>query len=537
MSDNRPNNVFDGKFILVMVLAFAAWSGWQSYLAKKYPEAYKKTAQEAQAPEAQKSGDLTQQQSTRHDTELAPIEKESKAEELLTYNDATWSFHVSSKGMAIRDVELKKYKDRSNKPITFSVDPDAHLFSTHVSGRREPLDFRLSLQGENQIVGTAVVDGMKITKVVQVRSENYSLLTKVRAENVPPSFVGLTTSLSESITGEAKGGFFSAQRFDHQEFYVRHDNTNSRMMLAQEAKVENYSGVRVAGLSSQYFTAALVDKSPVIPDFKAVSSVEPKPLGLGVLTHNMLTPDKTFSLDYVAYVGPKSVEILKSSSPDLADVVDLGFFTSFAKGLLWLMKAIHSALGNWGVAIILLTILVRVVVLPFNLIGYKQMKAMSQIQPQIKVIREKYKNDQQKLNQEMMTLMREAKANPLGGCLPMLVQIPVFFALYQVIGQSIELYQAPFVLWIHDLSLKDPFYVLPVLMGVTMYFQQKISPSTLEPAQQKILMFMPILFTVMMANLPSGLTLYIFVSSIFGVVQQLVFMKDNNAIRPVAAKA
>ena len=132
-----------------------------------------------------------------------------------------------------------------------------------------------------------------------------------------------------------------------------------------------------------------------------------------------------------------------------------------------------------------------------------------------------------------MVLMKEAKANPLGGCLPMFLQIPIFFALYQVIGQSIDLYHAPFMLWITDLSLKDPFYVLPALMGVTMFFQQKITPSTMEPAQQKIMNFMPIFFTFLMITLPSGLTLYIFISSIFGVLQQLYFMREKKDHSPL----
>jgi YidC/Oxa1 family membrane protein insertase len=126
-----------------------------------------------------------------------------------------------------------------------------------------------------------------------------------------------------------------------------------------------------------------------------------------------------------------------------------------------------------------------------------------------------------------MNLMRAHKVNPLGGCLPVLLQLPVFWALYQVLGQSIELYRAPFILWIHDLSLKDPYYVLPVLMGITLFFQQRVTPNTMDPAQRKVLMFMPLLFSVFMISLPSGLTLYIFVSGLFGVTQQLYFMRDR----------
>ena len=189
----------------------------------------------------------------------------------------------------------------------------------------------------------------------------------------------------------------------------------------------------------------------------------------------------------------------------------------------------YSLIQNWGVAIILLTVLVRLIVLPFNITSYKSMKKMQVIQPKIKALRERYKDDPQNLNKEMMAVMRDNKVNPLGGCLPMLLQMPVFFALYQCLGQSIELYQAPFFGWIHDLSLKDPFYVLPILMGISMYVQQKITPTTMDPAQAKIMQFLPVVFSLMMVSLPSGLTLYIFVSTLFGIIQQQIFMKDKKS--------
>ncbi len=150
---------------------------------------------------------------------------------------------------------------------------------------------------------------------------------------------------------------------------------------------------------------------------------------------------------------------------------------------------------------------------------------------QIAALRERFKDDQQKQQQEIMALMREQKVNPVGGCLPVLLQFPIFIALYQVLGNSIELYQAPFMLWIHDLSLKDPFYILPVLMGITMFFQQKLTPNpTMDPAQAKILLYMPLIFTVFMVGLPSGLTLYMWVGAVFSVLQQLYFMRDQSSV-------
>ena len=153
------------------------------------------------------------------------------------------------------------------------------------------------------------------------------------------------------------------------------------------------------------------------------------------------------------------------------------------------------------------------------------MKNMQKIQPLLTSVREKHKEDPTKMNQEVMALMKEHKVNPLGGCLPILLQLPIFIALYQVLGQSIEMYQAPFMWWIQDLSLKDPFFVLPVLMGVTMYLQQKFTPTTLDPTQAKIMMFMPVVFALFMVALPSGLTLYIFISTLFAVIQQKILMQ------------
>ncbi|MBM4304760.1 MAG: membrane protein insertase YidC, partial [Deltaproteobacteria bacterium] len=169
---------------------------------------------------------------------------------------------------------------------------------------------------------------------------------------------------------------------------------------------------------------------------------------------------------------------------------------------------------------------------PLTQKSMKSMKAMQKLQPKIAELKEKYKDDQKKLNEEQMALFKTHKVNPAGGCFPMLIQLPVFIALYAVLGNSIELFHAPFFGWIHDLSTKDPFYIYPVLMGIAMFLQQKMTPSAgMDPTQQKMMYFMPVIFTFMMINLPSGLTLYIFVSTILGVVQQ-VSMKDKQGVVP-----
>lgn len=314
---------------------------------------------------------------------------------------------------------------------------------------------------------------------------------------------------------------------DHQEFLYRKNGTTERTMIVGSDSIKaEATGVSMAAMSSQYFTAAFADKSSVLP-----SVVMNAPQGGPIFVEIAYSPVQSkgnWEVRDVLYIGGKSFSRLQGIDPEFVDVVDLGMFAYIGRILLRIMQWSHGVVGNWGWAIVILTLLVRALVLPFNIASYRSMKKMQAIQPMLQSLRERYKEDPATMNRESMALMREQKVNPLGGCLPMLLQMPIFFALYQVLGQSIELYQAPFIFWIHDLSLKDPFYILPILMGVVMFFQQKLTPTTMDPMQAKILQWMPVIFSVFMLGLPSGLTLYIFVSTAFSVGQQMLFMRDTS---------
>ncbi len=249
--------------------------------------------------------------------------------------------------------------------------------------------------------------------------------------------------------------------------------------------------------------------------------------------------EKTFR--FSAYFGPKKMEILKEIGRGLPEALHFGFFDPVAKPLLWCLKFFHRYVGNYGLAIILLTVLIRILFWPLNHLSYKSMKKMQEIQPLIQKIREKYKDDPQRLNQELMHLYRTYKINPFSGCLPILIQIPVFFALYKVLLQAIELRHAPFFGWIQDLSAPDrlpvgfdiPYLgglpVLTILMGLSMYFQQKLSPTSLDPTQAKIMLFMPLFFTVLFVNFPSGLVLYWLVNNVLSIAQQVATNKILHA--------
>ena len=230
---------------------------------------------------------------------------------------------------------------------------------------------------------------------------------------------------------------------------------------------------------------------------------------------------------FLLYAGPKKDEILKPLDVGLEHMIDFGTFSIIARPLFWLLKFLYKVMGNYGWAIILLTILTRIPFIPLLNKSQKSMKKLQDIQPHMAEIKEKYKKDPQKMQKEMMGLYKKHKVNPVGGCLPMLIQLPVFLALYQILLIAIELRGAPFFLWITDLSVKDPYYVFPILMGVTMVIQQKITPTAMEPLQAKMMMFMPIIFTFMFLSFPAGLVLYWLVNNILGIAQQVYVNKKS----------
>jgi YidC/Oxa1 family membrane protein insertase len=255
-----------------------------------------------------------------------------------------------------------------------------------------------------------------------------------------------------------------------------------------------------------------------------------------------IRPGTQHRYQYSLFFGPRSSEILAAVGNDLAESLNFGFFDIIAKPCVWLMNKLYSVIPNYGIAIIFLTLLIKLLLWPLGSKSYKSMSEMKKIQPLMKEIREKYKDDKKKMNEEVMGLYRTYKINPLGGCLPMVVQLPVFFALYRMLYQAIELRHAPFFLWIDDLSAPDrlgrfaidhipfmePPYGIPVLtliMGASMILQQKMSPPMGDPTQAKMMMFMPVIFTVIFINFSSGLVLYWLVNNILSIAQQYYIQK------------
>ena len=247
---------------------------------------------------------------------------------------------------------------------------------------------------------------------------------------------------------------------------------------------------------------------------------------MGLITPAVaVAPGSTGSTSLTFYAGPKTQEFLQPLAPHLERAVDYGWLWFIAEPLFWILTKIHAFIGNWGFSVIVLTILIKLAFFHLSATSYKSMARMRKMQPRIMALRERYSNDKQRMNQAMMELYKEEKVNPLGGCLPILVQIPVFIALYWVLLESVELRQAPFVGWIRDLSIHDPLFVLPVLMGITMFVQQKLNPTPPDPMQAKIMMALPFVFTVLFLFFPAGLVLYWFVNNLLSIAQQWVITR------------
>jgi YidC/Oxa1 family membrane protein insertase len=243
----------------------------------------------------------------------------------------------------------------------------------------------------------------------------------------------------------------------------------------------------------------------------------------------VLDPGQSGQVSAGFYAGPKDQYRLEEISPYLDLSVDYGWLWWIAQPLFWLLIKIHALVGNWGVAIILLTVLIKAVFFKLSATSYKSMANMRRVQPKMQDIREQYADDKQKQSQAMMELYRKEKINPMGGCLPILVQMPVFIALYWVLMESVELRHAPFMLWIDDLSVMDPYFVLPLLMGASMWFMQKLNPPPPDPMQAKIMQWMPVMFTFFFLWFPAGLVLYWVVNNLLSIAQQYVITRQIEA--------
>ncbi|EFL86362.1 YidC/Oxa1 family membrane protein insertase [Desulfovibrio sp. 3_1_syn3] len=388
-------------------------------------------------------------------------------------------------------------------------------------------------QGALRLVG--VVDNLRVIRELTFNADSYLIKEKIRLINAgdQPRSVRVSYTVA-SDASNAAGGRYDSMR-------VAWDNDGSLSEESSSKTLES-TGVQAtgkiywAGAMSTYFLSAVL---PGETNNVTVKGLLQKTVYRTAVEEpeNLLAPGQEKELTVSYWLGPKDRTQLLAVSDQLAKSIDLGMFSIIAKGLLWLLEFFHKYVHNWGVAIILLTIVIKAVFWPLTAKSYASMEKMKKLQPMMTAIREKYKDNKELMNKEVMALYKTYGVNPASGCVPILIQLPVFFGLYQALLTSIELRHAPFImylpftdkLWLADLSAKDPYYITPVIMGLTMFLQQRMSPPATDPTQQKIMMFLPLIFTVLFLGFPSGLVIYWLVNNILSIFQQWLMMRKNKA--------
>ena len=291
---------------------------------------------------------------------------------------------------------------------------------------------------------------------------------------------------------------------------------------------EKFSNVNIAADSDRYYTTLFYNFDKPL---KVVVSKDSAGNSLAFVSGSGEFKAK-------GYVGAKDHDVLKSVDERLVSVIEYGWFSFIAKPMFAFLNWLHGYIGNWGWAIVVLTLVIRIVLFPLTYKGMLSMNKLKELAPKMKELQVKYKGEPQKLNMHMMELYKKNGANPMGGCLPILMQIPIFFAIYRVLLNAIELKGAEWILWIKDLSLMDPYFVLPILMGITMFLQQKLTPTNFtDPMQEKIMKFLPLIFTFFFVTFPAGLTLYWFINNVCSVVQQIFVNKLFEKHKKAEAKA
>jgi YidC/Oxa1 family membrane protein insertase len=370
------------------------------------------------------------------------------------------------------------------------------------------------------------VTHLGVEKRLTFHHDSYVVDVSVALEGVTESYdVGLGTNFGIVEWGEGFIGLIgSASLVD--------DKAEKE---TPDTELERKGSVQWVALQDKYFLSVLMPKQAT----SALAKKEgDKVVSAGV---RMPAPGAGTSVALQLYAGPKEYDTLRSLNVGLEDTIDFGWFIfgswtvvkSVAKPIFYVLRFIHDYTYNYGLTIILLTMAIKLLFVPLQYKSYKSMKMMQLIQPKVAAVQEKFKDDRDRLNKELIKLYRDQKVNPVGGCLPMVLQMPVFVALFNILYMTIDLRQAPFMLWITDLSVQDPYYVLPVIMGATMMIQQKITPTTMDPTQAKIMLVLPVFMTFLFVNFPAGLVLYWLTNNILTISQQVFtdrFLFRNKAL-------
>ncbi|MGB6976689.1 MAG: membrane protein insertase YidC [Gammaproteobacteria bacterium] len=531
--------MLDRKMILYILLAclgFALWSNW----LKEHP----KTPSEVTANQPSSSGNvpiITSQQAQPPATLPAPINR------TIQVRTNVLNMTIDTLGGNIVQANLLRYPENLINPhqAVQLLNQGANTFYVAESGLVSPQQPQTPLQFTAAQTSYRLIPGENKLTVSLTWQNNQGLTINKNFVFYKGQYaVDVNYVITNHSSKPWQGNFFSQLRRKPQpsgNLFVFHTFTGGAISspdqlyqkftfekLTEKPLDKTITGGWLA-MQQRYFISVWIPNQHENNHY--YSSTDNNGIVTLGLTMPALVaqPGQQVAIGARFYVGPEITDYLKPLARGLDLTIDYGWLWFFSIAIFWLMKHIYQIVGNWGWAIVIVTILIKLLFYKLSEMSYRSMAKMRKLQPQMVAIRERYADDRQKMSQSVFELYRKEKVNPLGGCLPILIQIPVFIALYYVLIESVELRQAPFILWIHDLSTKDPFYILPLLMGLSMYVQQKLNPEPPDPTQAKILMFMPVIFTVFFMAFPSGLVLYWLTNNCLSILQQWYIMRRVEA--------
>ncbi|MCI5113226.1 MAG: membrane protein insertase YidC [Candidatus Electrothrix sp. AW1] len=568
------------RAFLAIIISFIILIGYQSYFMPQAPPVVPGQSEQQGSPTGNVTGNVvaptestqggqisqvhqagqaasTPQSATQAATQavqaVQPVAVDPKARD-ITVETPLYTAVFSEQGGGLKSFVLKKYRiakeedapsmemisttNPAELPMIFSLDNGA---GGELPFLQAETTFVQVKEGEiGELTMTAVqADGIQIERHLTFTSTTYLIDSKYMVTNTGSVPLQISPAMVMTNGPFASGSTSSRYMFSGPAAYVNGKLEQIKPKKMVEGSYPLQGQVGWAAHVDNYFMNVLIPEKGNTGSFSVVGEDKVRTVLSGGIMK--LEPGKSKEFRYEGFFGPKKLAYLRATGYDLAEAVNFGWFDILAKPMLYLLNFFHSVFGNYGIAIILLTCLIKGAFWPITQKGMKSMKNMQKLQPKVAKLRERHKDDPAKMNQEMMALYKTYKVNPIGGCLPMLIQIPFFFALYRVLMAAIELRHAPFMLWINDLSAPDRLMigfdipvlhgipVLTVLMGASMYLQQKMTPTTADPTQAKIMQFLPIIFTVMFINFASGLVLYWFVNNLLSILQQQMINRQQKS--------
>jgi len=459
--------------------------------------------------------------------------------ERFTLRNDVLEIEVSADGANVISATLLKELEADKKPIQLMQVSPAHQYfarSGLIAAGNNDLpnhtsEFKLQGTGKDgsgrpYLVVISERNGVSLEKTFILNPSSYviDVMHRVTKNNASIGPLVLYTELVRDGSKLDESQFYST--FTGPAVYTDKEKFNKLDFGDIEKNKFNIPRVVAAGqpawvaMVQHYYASAWIPSDKLNRDIYA-GKIDTNLYRVGIQTPlENIAPGATTMETARLFVGPQQESTLEAIAPGLELLKDYGYLTILAKPIFWTLERIHEYVNNWGWSIVILTFLIKLLFYPLSAASYKSMARMKEVQPRVMAMREANKGNPQKMNQEMMALYKKEKINPLGGCLPMLIQIPVFISLYWVLLSSVEIRNAPWILWIHDLAVPDPYYILPVIMAVSMWVQTKLNPTPPDPIQAKVMLYMPIIFSIMFFFFPAGLVLYWVVNNILSIAQQ-----------------